>query len=277
MDIPTGTSPPSHSPLSDLAPLLRRIFWLVHTVKTWPTQPHLPNESPTLILAAAPFNEWNQLPRQIQGHIRPETWNIERKPNNGQAARTVISLRKDEQNYEVEILALRGFKPARFYYDYNRGCYLDLLTKSLIPSKLLHIAPTGLYYQNKLVITNPADLKKFFGLTMIPLDSGCTRAQLYSEIAHSPFFDPNLAFPPGQDREKPPSADSENPQTPLHPTDPGNLESEISFALHEFKAWWNENSRAQCTTKPGSSQMTKADIEDRIHYINLGLEGAIPS
>jgi len=273
VDILTGTSPPSHSPLRDLASLLRRIFWLVHTVKTWPTQPDLPNHSPTVILAAAPFNEWNQLPRQIQSHIRPETWNIERKPNNGQAARTVISLRKDEQNYEVEILALRGFKPARFYYDYNRGWYLDLLTKSPIASKLLHIAPTGLYYQSKLVITNPADLKKFFGLAMIPLDSGCTRAELYSEIVRSPFFDPNLAFPPGQEFEKPATADSKHSQNPLHRIESGNLEAEMIVALDDFKAWWNANSRAQGTTNGSSTQITKADIEDRIHYINLGLEG----
>src|SRR5271170_2342080 len=88
---------------TDLAPLLRRIFWLVHSIKRW-TPPNLPTgpDKPALsILAAAPYHEWSEVARQIQEDLKPETWKIERKENNGLPARTLIYLRKSAQNYQV--------------------------------------------------------------------------------------------------------------------------------------------------------------------------------
>lgn len=285
MDLAIATTPSSCPPLADLAPLLRRIFWLVHTVRAWPRQPsppapskdlpHLAEQPPVFILASAPFKEWSEVARQIQNDIKPEAWNIERKIKNGETPRTIISLRKDQHNYEVQILPLRGFKPARFFYDYQRGWYLNQLTKLPTAPQLLQISPTGLYLAQKLVITNPGDLKKFFGLTGTALDPSYTPAQLYAEIAASPFFDPDLFFRCAEPPQKTPAAPGEQHTSgPPHSPEPTDAESNITYRLPEFRTWWAAN-HSQASTTTAKARFSRADIEERIHYINLGLE--IPS
>ena len=266
------------SPATDLAPLLRRIFWLVHAVKTWPGQPETFQEPHTFILAAAPFNDWTQVAQQIQSDIKPETWNIERKESNGQAARTIVSLRKGDHSYEVQILPLRGFKPARFYYDYKRGDYLNLLVKAPAHPDLLHINSTGLYCQNKLVITNPADLKKFFGLTATRLDSNLSPNQFYSELVQSPFFHPTQFFPSIIEPAKAAPATSANghgTETPQSTVPaPTNLHSPSSLGF--FKTWYDTN-QSSLVPLPPPAGFSIADIEERIHCINLGLQVPLPT
>ena len=197
---------------TDLAPLLRQIFWLVHTIRRW-TPPNLPTgpDKPALsILAAAPYHEWSEVARQIQEDLKPGTWKIERKENKGLPARTLIYLRKSAQNYQVEILPLRGFKPARFFYDYQRGELLQALLK-IAGTHFLHLNPTGLHFEDRLVMTNPPHLASFLGLNPKTVDAiSSTPAQLYSQIVQSPFFDPgplthSILFhnPPAKRTERP--------------------------------------------------------------------------
>jgi hypothetical protein len=259
---PTFSTP---APATDLAPLLRRIFWLVHTIRTWPPQNAallVPDEAPVSILAAAPFHEWSEVARQIQEDLKPETWRIERKENKGLPARTLILLRKSGQNYQVEILPLRGFKPARFFHDYQRGELLQSLLKTSGCSSFLHLNPNGLYFEKKLVVTNPPDLARFFGFAPKLIDSICPPAQFYSQIAESPFFDLALFC----DSDPASQPDMQTTQPPVPESAP---QSYPPAAEQEFKVWLRNIAKTRLSPATASS-LTKPEIEERIHCINSG-------
>jgi hypothetical protein len=256
----------STSTATDLAALLRRIFWLVHTIKTWETNAsETAGQNPISLLASAPFREWSEVARQIQSDIKPENWKIERKENNGQPARTIISLRKHGQPYEVELLPLKGFKPSQFFYDYRRGHLLQILAKGTTDPTLLHINPTGLYYENKLVITNPPDQSRFLGLSVKPLHWNYTPHQLYSEIAASPFFDPYQFF------EASKSQGAKNPPTE---TLPGAVIPQSNICLKAFTHWAERNHLHPAQAESPGGKISRDDIEQRLHCIRAGIEPA---
>jgi hypothetical protein len=245
---------------ADLAPLLRRIFWCVHTVQSWDTaqtshthaeaSPN-PRPKPLFTLAAAPFHDWSQVAKQIQDKLSPDTWNIERKESNGQAPRTLIFLSRQQHDYEIEILPLRGFKPAPFYYDYQRGQYLSCFVKALYKPTFLHINASGLYCHKKLVMTNPNDLNRFFGLNSSrPTPIYSAPEQFYKELLNSPFCHPQQLQP--QNSPEPiPTGLNENPP------------------LQTFISWCDANS-ALTAINETTIRLSECDIEERIHNINLG-------
>ena len=227
--------------LGDLCPALKRIFWLVHPIKSWD-----PNHSdPTTILVSAPLHDWREVARLIQTGVKPEAWKMERLGQSGEnnPATILIPLRKYQHTYQIQVLPLRAFKSACFYYDHQRGHYLARLIK--LPARTLQLQPTGLFWEARLALAQPTQIRKFFGLNGSRPEQQIrsTPADLYSEIAASPFFDPEHFF-------------SRQPEE--HPVQ--------SEGFKEFDAWWQANKPA---TKCEPLHLTPKQIKDRIDCISL--------
>ena len=254
----SGIAPPSpklsFTP-SELAAALRKLFWLVHPVRHWPTiDQSQENIEPAPLLATAPFYDWREVLHRIQADIRPEAWTIEKKSLSGSTG-LLILLRKNQRTFAIEILPLRSYRTAVIYHDYSRGTYLERLIITSIaatPSShhqipLVSISPAGLFYGEKLAVTSIAGIIKFFGLPQ-PLNPIATPEEFYAEISNSPLFNPKTFF---QHKETQPTDPAFPPQKPVP-------------HIEQFQSWCNAH-----RTEPGTapSSISLQELRDKIEQI----------